>query len=195
MYAPTLIACSHGTDSIAGRAVIRTIAQRAAIELDVPLAEAFVDVQRPRVDEVVRGSIGLAVIVPLLLSPGVHTAVDIGRAAGLRGGVTAAGTLGPHPDLVEILAQRVRRCGRTDAVVLAAAGSSRPEAAQQVRAMRDALAAALPVVEVHLTNVHQRESFRHHSYVSQVATTVIAGGGPSGYRFAIDRIAELTGAL
>ena len=53
-------------------------------------------------------------------------------------------------------------------------------------AIRDALAAvAIPFIEVHLSNVHQREPFRHHSYLSDLATGVIAGLGPSGYRFAL----------
>jgi 3-dehydroquinate dehydratase II len=53
-------------------------------------------------------------------------------------------------------------------------------------AIRDALAAvAIPFIEVHLSNVHQREAFRHHSYLSDLATGVIAGLGPSGYRFAL----------
>lgn len=54
-------------------------------------------------------------------------------------------------------------------------------------ALRDALATLeVPVVEVHISNVHRRESFRHHSYVSGVATGVIAGLGIQGYRAAID---------
>ena len=53
-------------------------------------------------------------------------------------------------------------------------------------AIRDALAAvAIPFIEVHLSNVHQREPFRHHSYLSDLATGVIAGLGASGYRFAL----------
>lgn len=54
-------------------------------------------------------------------------------------------------------------------------------------AIRDALAGvAIPFVEVHLTNVHRREAFRHHSYFSDLAEAVMAGFGPAGYRYALD---------
>ena len=61
-------------------------------------------------------------------------------------------------------------------------------------ALRDALAAvAIPFVEVHLSNVHRREPFRHRSYFSDLAEGVICGLGASGYRlaleFALERIA------
>ena len=49
-----------------------------------------------------------------------------------------------------------------------------------------------PVIEVHISNVHRRESFRHHSYVSLRADGVIAGCGTEGYLFALRRIARLT---
>lgn len=53
-------------------------------------------------------------------------------------------------------------------------------------AIRDALAAvAVPYIEVHLSNVHRREPFRHHSYLSDQAVGVIAGLGASGYRYAL----------
>ncbi|GAA2201831.1 type II 3-dehydroquinate dehydratase [Sinomonas flava] len=60
-------------------------------------------------------------------------------------------------------------------------------------AIRDAITAAqLPTVEVHITNVHAREPFRHHSYLSDIAKAVIAGAGVLGYRFGIDYLADLT---
>lgn len=58
-------------------------------------------------------------------------------------------------------------------------------------ALADALSAvALPVAEVHLTNVHRREAFRHHSYVSAVASMVVAGAGVLGYDVAVRHLAE-----
>lgn len=48
-----------------------------------------------------------------------------------------------------------------------------------------------PVIEVHLSNIHKREAFRHHSYVSLRADAVIAGAGTQGYALAIARIAQL----
>jgi 3-dehydroquinate dehydratase-2 len=62
-------------------------------------------------------------------------------------------------------------------------------------AILDALSAFEgPVIEVHLSNVHKRESFRHRSYVSLRADAVIAGAGTQGYVFAVERVAQLVRA-
>jgi 3-dehydroquinate dehydratase-2 len=50
-----------------------------------------------------------------------------------------------------------------------------------------------PIIEVHISNVHKREAFRHHSYVSGVASAVIVGCGTQGYAFALQRMAKLIG--
>ena len=62
-------------------------------------------------------------------------------------------------------------------------------------ALRDACAAlTAPLVEVHITNVHKREEFRHHSYISGVATGVIVGLGVEGYVLALSWLSSKLGA-
>ncbi len=59
-------------------------------------------------------------------------------------------------------------------------------------ALLDALTASdLPTIEVHLSNIHKRDGFRHHSYVSLAAKGVIVGLGGFGYELALDAIARL----
>jgi 3-dehydroquinate dehydratase-2 len=59
-------------------------------------------------------------------------------------------------------------------------------------AIHDALKAAdLPIIEVHLSNIFQREPFRHHSYVSFAANGVICGLGPQGYELALEAVSAL----
>jgi 3-dehydroquinate dehydratase-2 len=54
-------------------------------------------------------------------------------------------------------------------------------------AIRDALlAVAIPFIEVHLSNIHARETFRQHSYLSDIAKGVICGLGADGYRYALE---------
>ena len=59
-------------------------------------------------------------------------------------------------------------------------------------AIRDALSAvALPVIEIHLSNVHARESFRHHSYISPIAVGVICGFGANSYDLALNAMIHI----
>lgn len=77
--------------------------------------------------------------------------------------------------------------GNASGIVINPAGYSHTSIA-----LMDALHGVdLPVIEVHLSNIHQREPFRHHSYVSQAARGVICGLGFTGYRLALQAIAEI----
>jgi 3-dehydroquinate dehydratase II len=74
-----------------------------------------------------------------------------------------------------------------DGIILNAGGYSHTSIA-----LLDALnAAALPVVEVHLSNIYRREEFRHNSYISRAARGVICGFGGHGYELALAAIARL----
>lgn len=63
-------------------------------------------------------------------------------------------------------------------------------------AIRDALLAVkIPFFEVHISNVHAREEFRHHSFLSDIAEGVICGFGPNGYEYALREAAKRLSAL
>jgi 3-dehydroquinate dehydratase-2 len=79
--------------------------------------------------------------------------------------------------------------GTADAIVINAGAYTHTSIA-----IADALSAVgLPVVEVHLSNVHRREAFRHTSYISAVAEAVIVGAGIAGYRFAVEHLTARLG--
>ena len=77
--------------------------------------------------------------------------------------------------------------GKDDAIILNPGSYSHTSVA-----IPDALkAVGLPVVEIHLSNIHKREPFRQKSYVSAVAEGVICGFGPLGYVLALEAVAQL----
>ncbi|WP_433754893.1 type II 3-dehydroquinate dehydratase [Nocardia sp. CA-135398] len=114
---------------------------------------------------------------------GTDTLADVERIAGGR-----AEELGYKADFFQsnsegALIDRLHEArGSTDGVVLNPAAFTHTSVA-----LRDALLAAeLPVVEVHISNVHKREEFRHRSYVSDIAEAVIVGAGIRGYVYGIE---------
>lgn len=80
------------------------------------------------------------------------------------------------------LIERIHQArGNTDFILINAAAFTHTSVA-----LRDALLAVqIPFIEVHLSNVHAREPFRHHSYLSDIAVGVICGLGAEGYTFAL----------
>ena len=84
-------------------------------------------------------------------------------------------------------AGQMKRDGQLAGVVLNAAAYTHTSVA-----LMDAIKGAdVPVVELHISNVHAREAFRHHSYIAPVAKAVICGLGVQGYSIAIDAVAQV----
>jgi 3-dehydroquinate dehydratase-2 len=84
----------------------------------------------------------------------------------------------------------VQEChGRAAGIVINPAGYT----TTSIGLMDALLAVGLPVIEVHITNIHRREEFRQHSFVSKAATGVIAGLGVQGYALALEAMAGLIG--
>ena len=82
----------------------------------------------------------------------------------------------------------IQECrGRAAGIVINPAGYT----TTSIAIMDALLASELPVVEVHVTNIHRREEFRQHSYVSKAAVGVICGLGIGGYALALTAMAEL----
>lgn len=148
MESPTLmIACAHGTGNAEGQARITQLrADIAALRPGLEVLEAYVDVQEPALPDVVAGvAPGVrAVVVPLLLTVGFHVQVDIADAVASRPSTLAAAPLGPDPRLAKLLDDRLGELPADWGIVLAAAGSSRPEAAEHIEVLAAHLAVLRP---------------------------------------------------
>lgn len=82
----------------------------------------------------------------------------------------------------------VQECrGRAAGIIMNPAGYT----TTSIATMDALLAVGVPVIEVHITNIHRREEFRHHSFISKAATGVICGLGVEGYALAIRAMAGL----
>ena len=105
---------------------------------------------------------------------------QLGKQLGLKVYCAQSNSEGELIDIVQ--AARKKR----DAILINPGGYSHTSVA-----LRDALSAAdMPIYEVHISNIHSRESFRHHSYVSAIAAGVICGLGTHGYLLALRAIAK-----
>lgn len=148
MGSPTvMIACAHGTANADGRARINQLrADIATLRPGLEVLEAYVDVQDPALPDVVAAvPEGVpTVVVPLLLTVGFHVQVDIADAVASRPNTLAAAPLGPDPRLAKLLDDRLGELPADWGIVLAAAGSSRPEAAEHIEVLAAHLAVLRP---------------------------------------------------
>lgn len=115
---------------------------------------------------------------------GSTTLADVEKAAAAQATAAGASIACFQSNHEGALIDRIQaaRVEGVDAIVINPGGLTHTSVA-----LRDALAGvAIPFVEVHISNIHQRESFRHHSYLSGIAVGVICGLGVEGYRAAIE---------
>lgn len=141
-----LVLVAHGTASPQGRQVVHDLvdAVRAA-RPELAVADAYVDVQEPKVAHVVARLVpefDEVVAVPLLFCGGYHVRVDVAKAVAPYDNARSTGALGPSRLIADLLAQRLREAGASpgDAIVMSAAGSSRVEATADARAQARLLA-------------------------------------------------------
>ena len=115
---------------------------------------------------------------------GLATLDDINRALVSRGESTGAQVETFQHNHEGALIDRIHQAARDhiDFIIINPAGYTHSSVA-----LRDALAAtAIPFVEVHLSNIYARETFRHHSYFSDLAVGVVSGLGAHGYELALE---------
>ena len=142
-----LIACAHGTNNAEGQKRINALrAEIVALRPGLSVREAYVDVQEPALPDVVAGlAPGVrAVVVPLLLTVGFHVQVDLAEAVASRPNTLGALPLGPDPRLAKLLDERLGELPHGWGIVLAAAGSSRPESAEHIEVLAADLAVRRP---------------------------------------------------
>lgn len=115
---------------------------------------------------------------------GSSTLADIERAAIAQATAAGAKLVSFQSNHEGALIDRIQAAKQEgiDAIVINPGGLTHTSVS-----LRDALAGvAIPFVEVHISNIHQREAFRHNSYLSSIAVGVICGLGINGYHSAID---------
>jgi 3-dehydroquinate dehydratase-2 len=115
---------------------------------------------------------------------GSHTLADIEQAAITQARAAGASVVSFQSNHEGALIDRIHaaKIEGVDAIVINPGGLTHTSIA-----LRDALSAVtIPFIEVHISNIHQREEFRHRSYLSSVAVGVVCGLGIEGYRVAID---------
>jgi len=115
---------------------------------------------------------------------GSTTLADIERAAAAQAAAAGAKLVCFQSNHEGALIDRIQtaKAEGIDAIVINPGGLTHTSVS-----LRDALAGvAIPFIEVHISNIHQREAFRHNSYLSNIAVGVICGLGTAGYQSAID---------
>lgn len=131
----TLILAAHGTRSATGSATTAAVADAVrAARPQVPVELCFLDVAAPTLAEALDATAGRpVVVVPFLLSAGYHVSTDIPAAVAGRADARVARHLGPHPAVVEAVAQRWGEAGAAEGqVLLAAVPSTQPSARAEV---------------------------------------------------------------
>ena len=129
----TLLIAAHGTRSEAGQTTITRIVDAVRDHRrDIAVAVGYLDVLTPTLADALATLPGPVVIVPALLSVGVHVVQDIPAAVGGRIDVHVARHLGPSPMLVDVLMDRLHEAGSARPVTLVATGSSDPGAAREL---------------------------------------------------------------
>ena len=141
----SLVLVAHGTRKQRGIAMVGDLAQRVSATLGQTVHVSFVDVLGPTPSEVLAPMAGSTIMVPAFLSRGYHVTTDIPAHVAASGhpDVTVTEALGPGPQLVRVLADRLVESGwhRDDSVILAAAGTSDPTAQSDLHMMATWLSA------------------------------------------------------